>query len=278
MLGALGACNQVFDLGSTTPIDAGQYDAPADAPFACPPLGTAPRFSPRLHQVFFQICNQYSISATGRAAAMCQGPDGQAAIFEGPVDQPLALAPGIPPTAAGLDTTWVVIGADGEQLVVGYYDENASESALRVYRRGAGGVWTRGPDLPPGVEGGIVTAPTLPPNPRVIYRPFGTADLSEWEQQPDQTWLRVATHPRAGFGPVELGHIWMDPEGRRLIIELDATKPTHHDVWTDRAEPGQPFRTPEPLVAPHTSDVYVTADCGRVYVAGLGGILYAQRE
>ena len=49
-------CNQVFGLRETQPIDAQQFDAAIDAPYACPPPGTQPAFAASLQQVIAKYC------------------------------------------------------------------------------------------------------------------------------------------------------------------------------------------------------------------------------
>lgn len=54
----LAGCNAVFGIKDTRQYDAAYFDAPPDAPFACPALGgPAPTFSPVLHQDVIQDCS-----------------------------------------------------------------------------------------------------------------------------------------------------------------------------------------------------------------------------
>jgi hypothetical protein len=88
----LGAgCNEVLGLSSTRAIDAGFYDAQIDAPFACPPTGTTPRFSRLLHQAVVQPVFEYTTSsATMRAV----GRD-TSGVVEGPIDEVMTKASGL---------------------------------------------------------------------------------------------------------------------------------------------------------------------------------------
>ena len=91
----LCGCNQVFGLQETGQLDAAFFDAPADAPYACPPLGTAPRFAPQLTQFLVQRCDGYSGVTSGRAGASCKDGDGIERVFVGNRGEPLSIAPGV---------------------------------------------------------------------------------------------------------------------------------------------------------------------------------------
>src|SRR5512143_2261526 len=91
---ALCACNQVFDLRPTKSVDAKHdfFDAPLDAPYACPATGETPAFGSLFHQVILQNCKDYEPSqAKQTGIALCD--DGQYTgnylLSEGPLDGPL---------------------------------------------------------------------------------------------------------------------------------------------------------------------------------------------
>ena len=62
----LGACDRALGIKATQLWDA----TPPDAPFACPPIGTTPRFSPGIHQLP-QSCDHYVTTPGGLAMARC---------------------------------------------------------------------------------------------------------------------------------------------------------------------------------------------------------------
>ena len=71
----LCSCNWVFGLEGTVPLDAQYFDAPPDAPWACPAQGALPKFSPAIHQadVGANYCSDYTTSgARGLAMAICR--------------------------------------------------------------------------------------------------------------------------------------------------------------------------------------------------------------
>src|SRR5512140_1317532 len=82
---ALCACNQVLGLHGVSERDA----TPIDAPFACPPIGTAPRFSPLIHQYSSQNCFGLVRLSSGFAMASCETPNFLAQVSESHDDGPL---------------------------------------------------------------------------------------------------------------------------------------------------------------------------------------------
>ena len=123
---ALGACNQVFGLAPTTalpPIDAQQFDAPADAPYACPPLGQQPTFSAFFHQIISTgDCVGYSLSAPAMdlAIAMCVDSIAGAMsvrVNQGPIDMSLGDTQLIS-SGGPFDYASAVVAPEGDQLWV----------------------------------------------------------------------------------------------------------------------------------------------------------------
>ena len=64
-------CNQVFGLRETVAIDAQQFDAPLDAPYACPAIGLQPAFGKILHQSIPKNCVSYTTSRSTRTGTRC---------------------------------------------------------------------------------------------------------------------------------------------------------------------------------------------------------------
>src|SRR5690349_8436389 len=93
-LAALCGCNQILGLSPTQalpPVDAQYFDAPADAPFSCPPIGTAPHFSRVLHQIQ-QDCTDFTASSDW-AVGYCYTDRYQ--ISQGPPDGPFERIAGM---------------------------------------------------------------------------------------------------------------------------------------------------------------------------------------
>lgn len=81
-------------------IDAQQFDAPQDAPYRCPQIGTTPQFSPLVHQILVADCTDYSTSTSaGLATGFCPT---KKTIGLGPIDQPLASIESLGPTGSSI--------------------------------------------------------------------------------------------------------------------------------------------------------------------------------
>src|SRR4051812_8468463 len=95
VVAALAGCNSVLGNDRAFTRDARYFDAPVDAPFACPAAGSSPaELSPELHGVFIQDCLDYSFQGD-RASASCTDVGGIRQIYEGPRDGPLTLVAAI---------------------------------------------------------------------------------------------------------------------------------------------------------------------------------------
>src|SRR5687768_17156526 len=83
----VAGCNWVYELGDTRaapPIDAQYFDAPADAPPACPAPGVEPKFQPDYLQLPVPACESYIPgTAWGEAVARC-------VISQGQIDQEIS--------------------------------------------------------------------------------------------------------------------------------------------------------------------------------------------
>jgi hypothetical protein len=110
-----------------------------DAPFACPPIDTAPHFSLEVHQIVSQ-CSEYTISRDANlAVALCyQG--ATTTIAQGPVDGPMVPARGLE-TLANPQLAQPRITPEGDELFLSTYDSFANTRSLSVYRN-VGGTWT----------------------------------------------------------------------------------------------------------------------------------------
>src|SRR6478735_5778204 len=98
----LCACNQVFGVEKTHPIDARSlfFDTPVDAPFSCPVDGSAPVMSSLLRQAVFEMCQSYSESSVNRRTA-CGGYDWMT-VLAGQIDG--AMSPVAAPSPQGAMT------------------------------------------------------------------------------------------------------------------------------------------------------------------------------
>jgi hypothetical protein len=270
---AMCACNPVFGLRETQARDAQLFDAPADAPFQCPPIGMAPQFSPLLHQVGSQFCLQYTIVA-GHAVAVCRAGD-IFVVSEGPVDQLLVPAVGVdtPP----LDEVYEQprLSSDANELYVRHFNYSTNVQDVVMFTRTGSG-WQRGPAPPFGTGfsdsiGGLARGPT---GDRVIVTSFSDGVAREWAHE-GSTWRAVLQHP---FGLAAPNVVQMTSDGLRAVIFAPFGNPNQHLYYSDRPDEESPFRTAVPLSGtPLHSDAALTDDCARLYVTGVATVFYVQQ-
>ena len=219
---AMCACNRVFGIAATVAWDAGQYDATIDAPYACPPLGTTPVFSPQLHQIQAN-CTSYSASAvTGRAVASCIEAS-ERVVSEGPLDGPFVAIAVVPAPNNSLTVSEPHLAPDGDLLFVSTFDLVKATGAFLQFQRSANGDWTRIADLP-GNGLGRVTAPTRGPDRHLLYLVGLTSDIEEWADGTG-AWTKIATHPLGELGISSIGPTWLSPDGLRIVAVASAATP-----------------------------------------------------
>ncbi|MDB4956243.1 MAG: hypothetical protein JWO36_3812 [Myxococcales bacterium] len=264
---ALAACNQVFGLAQTVEHDGGQYDAPLDAPFSCPPIGgPPPRFAPLLHQIVVQDCLSYSITSGGRAIALCVF-NGSYHVAEGPRDEPLIEIPEI----VGSPTTTLLtprLSPGGDMIVV---NSAGVQSSILVYSR-IGGSWQPLANAPfvTTTAAFLSTFERGPTGDRLFV--VTIAALEEWAYE-GSTWRKLLTESVQELG-VDTNTLQVATDGLRAIV------PTTSSLYfTDRPDQAAKFRPAVPINdIPAFQDVFMTDDCARLYFTGLGSIFYMQHE
>jgi len=272
------ACNQVFGVDHTTRvpgvggIDAQYFDAPADAPFACPALGVVPQFKRGLRQIDADGCVQYTRSDT-LATALCTG-----IVMQGPVDGPLTAIPDL--GLCSLSAGTPVLSPEGDQLYISAYDwATYTSQPFRVYDRQGDGSWQRGADLPMAPTSSISTV-TRGPDRHILYWQYGAAgaNIEEWANGTG-TWKQVAVHGAAEHGLAAIFFVWLGSDGLRAIIQGDVRgSSTPQLFYTDRAAVGAAFNMAVPMTGvPLVNDAFMTDDCGRIYMSGLSSIFYEQQ-
>jgi hypothetical protein len=278
----LCACNQAFGIRETRASDASQvfFDAPIDAPYQCPPIGTTPRFSSLLHQVIPQYCTDYSFSAASqRALAVCvTGPYSRGFIYQGTIDGSLTAAPGFP-TASDITVSQPRIDPEGEEVVLATFDLTNTVAPFAVFRAQTDGSWSRLADLPIP-QFGIVSGRTRGPNRHLLHRKNVQDDLDEWAEQSPGTWNKVNTHRLAALGVTAVDELWISPDGLRVIMNArTATTPNLGQVmYADRASMTDAFNAAVALDnVPAVHDAFMTEDCARIYLSGLQQIFYVQQ-
>ena len=270
----LGGCNQVFGLSETVPIDAQQFDAPVDAPFACPPPGTQPAFATLLHQAIAKNCISYTTSTpTGRAAAYCLD---IAAIAVGEIDgvpEPAVLTP------AG-DLDWPRLTPEGDEL---WARRRTTTSTFAVYQHVADHSWTWVRDLVPAAVGrdDTITAPSrrIGGIRRFLRYAFSELQLHEYDDDGTTATL-VRTYTAQALGVLFIQFPNLDADGLRLVFVGQAPDATFvQTFYADRARLEDPFSPATPLAsAPLAFDPFLAESCSRLYTSGLGSIFYAQQR
>jgi hypothetical protein len=263
LLLALAACNQVFGLHESRERDGGQYDAPLDAPFACPPIGgTPPSFSPLLHQVIVEDCRDYSISPSGRAIALCSN-----RVAEGPRDELLMPLIEIS-TMPGSSLFTPRLSPDGQMII--FHEVRANATTVHVYVRMTNGSWQQLQDAPFGAQvDWISTFARGPTGDRVFVRT--TDGIHEWAYE-GSTWRDVLVETSGELG-IRLATIQITSDGLRAVLYSDNAL-----YYSDRPDESAKFRAAVPMSnVPAFPDAFLTEDCSRMYVSGLGSIFYTQQ-
>jgi len=275
---AMCGCNQVFDLDSTQFVEPPRefFDAPIDAPFACPADSSTPRFSPFLRQVIQQDCRDYVVSAeTQRALALCVDPDTYAWVAsEGPIDGFLTPAPGFEDPVFELQ--FLRLAPEGDEAVAVYYATSTYE--FRTYRRQSNGTWTRATDFGTTNAYLEISGPTRRPNRHVVRTGFDQK-LHEFVQDDGGLWTEVAAYTASELGVSYPGAPKLSSDGLRLLLNSTAPASSVPRVlYSDRPTIQDRFRAAQPLDGvPAVRDAYMNDDCSRVYFAGLESVFFVQR-
>ena len=285
----LCACNQIFSLTQTQPIDARIFDVGIDAPFSCPPIGTVPQFSVLLHQDVPQEIDEYTISSTLMRA---MGVDPVMGIVEGPID---AEAQHVIGGAAycGTCTSFARprLTPEGEGAYVLVEPPPTVEPRrppfIAIYLRDNGS-WTESVEfstalLPlDGTE--FISSVTRGPMRRMmIYASDGY--FHEWalDDSGDASEI-VPPYMPGDLGIAAESDPMLSSDGLRMVFQGlpadgDGT-PENLYFYADRSDVTARVGTATVLqnVPPAAPTAYLNDDCSRIYVAGLGSLFYLQRE
>ncbi|NVB77163.1 MAG: hypothetical protein HOV81_02105 [Kofleriaceae bacterium] len=279
LLFALAGCNSIFDLRPTQQIDAAYFDAPVDAPYACPMLGTAPTFAASLHQYVLQECEGYSVAANGRAAASCGGmaAGSYRAVYVGEPDQMLQPATGIPLPSAGEADSYDLprISPDGEKLLVRHIDYDTAVVDMQYFARTSSGSWSM-LAAPPFADRPFVSPLAQGPSGlHVLVAEFDSLTWTEWVEE-GAVWRVASTHSQAELALPEIHSISITSDGLRAIIYGGDPVGMY---YSDRPSLESAFSPAQPMpTLPVSFDAFMTADCARVYLSGLGYVFYVQQQ
>jgi hypothetical protein len=272
---ALSACNQVFGLEPTkTRSSLPFYDAPIDAPFTCPPIGTTPHFATDPHQVVYQPCDRFQSTADGAIAiATCLG-----AISQGPTSGPLSPVADLASTS-GVQRQDAWLAPDGDQLVV------AEQTSFVRYLHAGGDHWTRADTLswPAAITSSVYSASTpTRGTPRRMLAVDNSGYLDELIDDGTGVLQLQQRYGQGALGIFNYNDPMLSPDGLRALVygtRPDSTGLVQQSVWyTDRASLADDFRPFDAMPdVPIVEDPFMTEDCARVYFSGIGSIWYVQQ-
>ncbi len=275
----LAGCTQVFGLAPTEqqPVtDAAFFDAPADAPFACPPIGETPQFSRVLNQTV-QSCSEYSTTTNGRGAAVCTEPVNQ--IAEGPFDGLLTPVAGLEQTAE-LHLDFVRYAPEGDELFVRSWNQSTVIGRIRAFRRvddsfvAAYDVVLPGQTTDSFVRFGT---PSRGPRRRMMVR-NRTDVYQEIELDATGASELIGNYVAADLGLTSItpSPPNLTPDGLRMVFSGGVSK-AQGVQYSDRASLADRFRPVTGLDIPTSPTPFLTADCARVYFSQIGYVFWVQR-
>ena len=272
---ALCACNQVLGSDPVRVVDAHYFDAPIDGPTHCPATGMTPVFSPQLHGAIAQDCHGYEISSDrGTAIAQCYVTSSALGIFEGPQDEQLTQVSTLPTSDDNTQFEDARLSPEGDLILLTTFDLTTTMTAFHSYTRDATG-WTQGADLP-FPQFYTVSPPSRGPDRRVIV--YESKALGhEFHEDANGQWseLRLVTIGSDGREHI----VYFSPDALRIIVfESGISGMPQHTLYADRASRDSDFNPPVELPAIPPAEVFVTEDCGRVYVASVEEIFFAFGE
>jgi hypothetical protein len=276
----LCACNQVFGLDPTLPLnaDAAYFDAPADAPFACPAIGVTPPFSKILHQIP-QSCLKTTASLnTDRAFAECE----QQQLAAGPAGGPLALVAGFE-LANGIHYDSPRVVPEGDQVVIRRWNISTVVGEVQLYDIGEAGQLTFVHEIK--LPNNIATdsfvafgAPSRGPKRRMFVRQ-NMLPLSEIELDETGASSVVASYTESDLGVTGFTGLPPSFTGDGLRIVFNAYNTQNGLFYADRLTTNDRFVAARVLMdVPNAADGFMTEQCERVYFSALGSVFWIQRN
>ncbi len=274
----LCACDRALHLGATAAADAA--DAPpqffdARAQVTCPPIGTTPAYHHELHQVVAIVddCVQYSTSAaSGTAMALCLA--GANPIVEvGPIDGALAQATGF-----DLNTVSVTLAPEGDVAASISIVPMARFNVLHAVALQPDGSWqsTSGTMTTSGSVFGM----TYGPNRHVMVSESNA--YLELVVDANGTWTQYQMFTASDLGvtsPNTLSNGALSADGLRLLVIVFGQGGASSVGYTDRATIDGRFRPIDVLAeVPAGEGVFLTEDCGRIYIDGLNTVFFVQEQ
>ena len=252
-------------------------DADCQGVHGCPPIGTAPQFSPIVHEAIAQDCFNYRVSsARGLAVASCftQGVGGG---YSGPIDAPLAVIPALTPQP-GVAFDFTSITPEGDELV-SRESHSPMPPELLTLAPAADGTWVvtgalQLPFDPTTLQS--IGAPSRAPDRRVAAVTVD-ATLHELAIDPSGNVVEFAAYTNAalGIGTPQTPNV--SPDGLRMVFSAFGGA-GFSPYCSDRASKGDLFGGAVPLVgAPAVTDPFLTEDCARLYFGAIQTVFYIRQ-
>jgi hypothetical protein len=278
----LVGCNAVFGndrVGSAPNIDARFFDAPLDAPPACPGAGS-PTFRAGLFQVDApDACTNFSVAENGAILAVCPG-TGPMLLYAGTVADGLRLATtDLPATDQPLE---IRIAPEGDFAIIQLYVPTSSSMmnqthALRIDP--ATSIWHDLGSI--SVPLGFLSTPTraAPDRHMLLYDLSGdqfldfVGDGVAWTQQPPYT-----TSPTSGFHSIN-NSFALTPDGLRIVANASPfANGLPQLLYGVRSDLESPFTDSSPLdEASSIQQPALSEDCGELFFIAIDRILYVKQ-
>lgn len=267
------ACNDIYGIRSTGLVDARYFDAGIDAPFACPPAPETPQFSRNLIQAVLQPVYGYTTSTvTGRAT----GIDNNVGVVEGPIDSTMTLAKGLA-NPIGCDSCAYFVSPRITPEGDGIYVLKAAFDAHILLYQPTDGTWLQTQDFGLASALGSVTRGPV----RHMITVDGAGNLREYALTDSGTLTQSDPVP---YSPADLGvgsfphGSMLTPDGLHMIFVAQDDKSKEHVYYADRPDVGARFSMGRLMPEiPAVDEAYMTEDCSRIYLPGLGSVFYAPR-
>ena len=297
VLMTVAACNAIFGIKDTKQIDAAYYDAPIDAPFQCPGIGSNLVMSGVLHQEFAQNCLSYSFTPDGFATGLCPADRAGSAyqvfvMATGTVGGgPLGATPGLPDyyttQGSSFDQWLTAFPSPDATHIYGEHEHHDGATNMNHYEidrftRQPDGSWvlTDTPLPSTGFLSAYSTVFTGPTGDRFLGVDVLDAAITEWAQDGSGGWVAGAAHAYRDLGVVSITNPSVTSDGLRMALQgVRIGQQFTEPLYTDRASLSDWFRTVAPLAGgPIAQDIQLTDDCARVYVTGLGSVVSVQQK
>ncbi len=278
---ALGGCNQLFDIGSTRsldaaiPIDAQYFDAPPDAPPACPAPGGEPTFKAAYNQLTSAAnCTSFTPAFLwGKSVGVCNS-----RISQGALDGPLDTELGIVPAAYA---TYPRISQDGAVLFV----ENTQTLKVDIWvRNPADDTWSKKVNTIDDASYRFLSNATIGSPRHAVQTDYNGANYSlvELVEQPSGDWAAADTYLVSTLGVGTVDQQSLSSDGLHMTFYGQPLTGTFKTAiwWTQRPDLSSRFGTAVELTTvPVTGGTpFMADDCSRYYFSGLGSVFYQTQQ